>query len=79
VGIGFRVTEMTRLLVLDVLETYAREREIDVYLVRRSDPPGWSCVLIEEAAAYRGSGTSARQAIEAALNEAGVEVGRGVV
>jgi hypothetical protein len=65
---------LLRLLVLDLLETYARERHLDVYLLRRRDPPEWSCVL--EAVAYRGSGTTARRAIRAALSEAGLDIGQ---
>lgn len=66
--------ERPRLLILDVLESYARERSIDVYLERRTDPDEWACVLTEGIAVSRGTGQTARAAITAALREAGVEL-----
>jgi len=62
------------LLILDLLESYAREREIEVYLERRGDPAEWSCLLSEGRKAHRGSGPTARSAIRRALDEAGVDL-----
>jgi hypothetical protein len=62
------------LLILDLLESYAREREIEVYLERRGKPPEWSCLLSEGRKAYRGSGPTARAAIRRALGDAGVDL-----
>jgi hypothetical protein len=39
------MSERPRLLVLDLLETYARERDIDVRLERRHDRHEWICTL----------------------------------
>ncbi len=39
------MSERPRLLVLDLLETYARERDIDVRLERDHDRDVWVCVL----------------------------------
>ena len=39
------MAERVRLLVLDLLETYARERDIDVRLERRHELDLWFCVL----------------------------------
>jgi hypothetical protein len=65
---------VNRLLILDLLESFAREREIEVYLERRGEPAEWSCLLSEARHAYRGSGPTARAAIGRALNEAGVDI-----
>jgi hypothetical protein len=62
------------LFILDLLESYAREREIEVYLERRGKPPEWSCLLSEGRTAHRGSGPTARAAIRRALDEAGVDL-----
>jgi hypothetical protein len=70
--------EQPRLLVLDLLETYARERDIDVRLERRHDRHEWICTLSTngngDGGATRASGQSAREAIMRALEKAGVEL-----
>ena len=68
------MAERPRLLVLDLLETYARERDIDVRLERRNDPGEWVCMLETNGDGVRARGHSAREAIMTALQEAGVEV-----
>jgi hypothetical protein len=70
--------EQPRLLVLDLLETYARERDIDVRLERQHDRHEWICMLSTNGngngGATRASGQSAREAIMRALEQAGVEL-----
>ena len=61
-----------RILVLDVLESFARERDIDVHLDRQADSNEWSCLLREGRRAHRGTGYTARAAIREALQAAGV-------
>jgi hypothetical protein len=70
------MSERPRLLVLDLLETYARERDIDVRLERRHDRREWICTLSTNGngGATRASGQSAREAIMSALEQAGVEL-----
>ena len=65
-----------RLLVLDLLETYARERNIDVRLERRHDRQEWVRTLSANGndGATRASGESAREAIMNALEWVGVEL-----
>ena len=64
-----------RLLVLDLLETYARERDIDVRLERRHELDAWSCTLVaQDSVPITTSGTSAREAIRNALRESGVQL-----
>jgi hypothetical protein len=67
------MSERPRLLVLDLLETYARERDIDVRLERRHDHSEWVCTL-SNGGATRASGETAREAIRSALEQAGVEL-----
>jgi hypothetical protein len=62
-----------RLLVFDVLESYARERDIDVSLERRKDSAEWRCLLSDGRSTHRGSGPTARSAIRGALAKAGVD------
>ena len=66
--------ERPRLLVLDLLESYARERDIHVLLERRSAPDEWVCVLRSEksGAKSRCVGKTAREAIMEALRHEGV-------
>jgi hypothetical protein len=66
--------ERPRLLMLDMLESFARERDIEVHLERRSQPHGWICLLSHGPEVWRGSGPSARTAIRAALQQAGVNL-----
>ena len=67
--------ERPRLLVLDLLESYARERNVDVRLERRDDLGRWFCVLSGSAGQgfVRGSGGTAREAVRNALARAGVD------
>jgi hypothetical protein len=67
--------ERPRILALDLLESYARERDIDVGLVRRRDRHDWVCALsVDSLEAVRGLGQSAREAILDALRQANVEL-----
>jgi hypothetical protein len=70
------MSERPRILILDLLETYARERDIDVRLERRHTRHEWICTLSTNGngGATRGSGQSAREAIRSALEQAGVEL-----
>ena len=66
--------ERPRLLVLDLLESYARERNVDVRLERRDDLGRWFCVLRGAGQGFvRGSGGTAREAVRNALKRAGVD------
>ena len=65
-------SERPRLLVLDLLESYARERDIHVLLERRSEEDEWVCVLTWNGAESRFVGETARQAIMEALRQEGV-------
>jgi hypothetical protein len=61
-----------RLLVLDLLESFVRERNAEVLLARRRDG-GWTCRLRTGAVgAYSAAGGSAREALRGALAAAGV-------
>jgi hypothetical protein len=64
--------ERPRLLVLDLLESYARERDIHVLLERRSEQDEWVCVLKWNGAESRCVGRTAREAITDALRHEGV-------
>jgi hypothetical protein len=68
------MSERPRLLVLDLLESYARERNVDVRLERRDDLSRWFCVLSGSAGQrfVRGNGGTAREAVRDALAQAGV-------
>jgi len=68
--------ERPRLLVLDLLETYARERSMDVLLERDNEHERWVCVLRSGAKglAARCVGETARDAIRQALAHEGVEI-----
>ena len=70
------MAERPRILVLDLLESYARERDIDVGLVRRRDRHEWVCALKtdRESDHVRGLGQTAREAIMDALRQADVEL-----
>ena len=69
------MSERPRLLVLDLLETYARERDIDVRLERDHDRDVWDCVLTNGSRGpARGMGRTAREAIMSALEAAGVKL-----
>jgi hypothetical protein len=60
------------LLVLDLLESYARERDIHVLLERRSEQDEWVCVLKWDGGESRSVGETAREAIMDALRHEGV-------
>jgi hypothetical protein len=64
-----------RLLVLDLLESYARERDVHVLLERRSQHDEWVCQLTSDRnnSPSRCVGTTAREAIMSALHHEGVE------
>jgi hypothetical protein len=59
-----------------LLESYARERDVNVVLERMSGGEEWVCVLRSrsDAAAIRSVGETAREAIMEALREEGVEL-----
>ena len=67
--------ERPRLLVLDLLESYARERDVHVLLERLSEQDEWVCVLKSgrNGSAARGVGKTAREAIMEALRHEGVD------
>jgi hypothetical protein len=65
--------ERPRLLVLDLLESYVRERDIHVVLERVSAQDAWVCTLSSERA-VRSIGKSAREAIMGALKKEGISV-----
>ena len=67
------MTERPRVLALDMLESYARERDIEVHLERRREPPEWVCLLSEDRTGVRATGKTAREAVRRALEQAGVE------
>jgi hypothetical protein len=70
------MSEGPRLLVLDLLESFARERDIDVRLERRHELGRWFCVLSRgggQRALGRGTGRTAREAIRHALAQAGFD------
>jgi hypothetical protein len=64
--------ERPRLLVLDLLESYARERNIHVLLERRSEQDEWVCVLKWDGGETRCVGETAREAIMDTLRHEGV-------
>jgi hypothetical protein len=69
------MAERPRLLVLDLLESFSRERDIDVRLERRRERHDWICSLtIDAGVAVRGMGQSAREAITNALRQTGIEL-----
>jgi hypothetical protein len=67
------MSERPRLLVLDLLESYVRERDLNVRIERRHDHQDWICTLTD-GSAVRAEGVSAREAIRSALQQAGVEI-----
>jgi len=68
-------TERPRILSLDLLESYARERDIDVRLERRHELGHWSCTLFakDQGSPVVATGKTAREAIRRALEAVGVE------
>ena len=75
-GTTTTMAERPRLLVLDLLESYARERDIDVRLERRHERSEWTCTLSMDghSGSVQAVGASARKAIRDALGSAGVLV-----
>jgi hypothetical protein len=72
------MSEKPRLLVLDLLESFARERDVDVRLERHHTQQQWICELrTNDAQAHISTrGGTARVAIMTALRQAGVDVPR---
>jgi hypothetical protein len=70
------MTERPRILVLDLLETFARERDVRVHLERRKQPSEWVCTVTNGVQPVEATGRTAREAISTALQEAGVEIPR---
>ena len=52
------MAERPRILVLDLLETFARERDMDVRLERNHDRERWACALMVNRVGptFRGDG-----------------------
>jgi hypothetical protein len=75
-GSGNQGANRPPILALDVLESYARERDVHVLLARVSDRDDWTCVLTSEhtLTPVTGNGQTAREAIMAALGQLGVGV-----
>jgi hypothetical protein len=67
------VSERPRILVLDLLESFARERDVNVQIQRRKDRQDWVC-SVTNGTPVGTRGDSARKAIQAALEEAGIEL-----
>ena len=70
------MAERPRILILDLLESYARERDVEVGLTRCRDRHEWVCALTLDAGRdqVRGQGETAREAIANALRQADVEL-----
>ena len=70
------MAERPRILVLDLLETFARERDTDVRLERDHERGEWTCALMVNriGPTFRGDGRTAREAIFDALRQTGVEL-----
>jgi hypothetical protein len=68
--------ERPRLLVLDLLESYAREPDMHVVLARMTTSDEWICRLTDTAGqrVVGGTGETARAAIMDALREEGIEL-----
>lgn len=67
--------ERPRVFVLDLLESFARERDVNIRIERHKSDHGWVCTVTNGLPAeVRTTGASAREAIRAALEQAGVEL-----
>ena len=67
--------ERPRVLVLDLLESFSRERDVNIRIERRKSDHAWVCTLTNGLPGkVRTTGATAREAIRAALEEAGVEL-----
>ena len=62
-----------RILVLDLLESFARERDVKVQIERRKEEQDWVC-RVTNGDPVETTGDSAREAIRAALQQAGIEM-----
>jgi hypothetical protein len=67
------MTGRPRILVLDLLESFARERDVKVRIERRKDRQDWVC-SVTNGDPVEATGESAREAIQAALRRAGIEI-----
>jgi hypothetical protein len=67
------MTERPRLLVLDLLESFARERDVKVHIERRKEQQDWVC-RVTNGDPVEATGESAREAIRAALQRSGIEM-----
>jgi hypothetical protein len=67
------MSEKPRILVLDLLESFARERDVKIRLERRKDQQDWVC-SVTNGEPVETTGESAREAIQAALRRAGIEI-----
>jgi hypothetical protein len=65
--------ERPRILMLDLLESFARERGVAVRLERRPQDEAWTCTL-RNGDPVSTTGSSAREAIRRALKAAGVDL-----
>jgi hypothetical protein len=70
------MSERPRILVLDLLESYARERDLHVVLERSSEREEWTCLLKGGRTSDPDCcvGRTAREAIMNALRQEGVHV-----
>ena len=67
------MNEKPRLLVLNLLESFARERDVKVQIERRKEEHDWVC-RVTNGHPVETTGESAREAIRAALQQAGIEI-----
>ena len=67
------MSERPRILVLDLLESFARERDVKVRIERRKDQQDWVC-SVSNGDPVEATGESAREAIRGALQRAGIEI-----
>lgn len=67
------MTERPRILVLDLLESFARERDVKIRIERRKEQQDWVC-SVSNGTPVETTGESAREAIKAALQRVGIEI-----
>lgn len=67
------MNERPRILVLDLLESFVRERDVTVQIERRKEEQDWLC-RVTNGKLVETTGDSAREAIRAALQQAGIEI-----
>ena len=70
------MTERPRILVLDLLESFARERDMNVRIERNKERHTWISTVTNgfPAGAVQAAGDTAREAIRSALQKSGVEL-----